>query len=265
MVFLKLGLIIVVQRMDTSVLERIGLSKAEIQVYLALLRLGQVPSSRLIRETNFRKSTIYDSIRRLQEKGLVSSVVQDKKAYFEATEPDRLIDFVEDKKRELDRYGETVKGLTKDLEKEYGKIKPHAEAHVLLGPEGYKTMRRDSLKNAKADLCLLGAIGREYEVLPAFFENYNKTRIMKGIKWRVLAKKVMRSKMEAFKKRLVKNFEIRFLPDNFDNPAVINVYGNRVVNVLWKGDYPLCFMLINKDIADSYREYFEYLWKLSKP
>ncbi len=58
--------------------------------------------------------------------------------------------------------------------------------------------------------------------------------------------------------------ECRFLPKGFSTPAVINVYGDKVVNVLWKGAYPLCFMIKNKDIADSYKRWFDILWRHSK-
>ena len=63
---------------------------------------------------------------------------------------------------------------------------------------------------------------------------------------------------------LGKYYEARFLPKEIENPAVINVYGDKVVNLLWKNKYPLCFLLINKEIADSHRAYFNYLWKMSK-
>ena len=61
-----------------------------------------------------------------------------------------------------------------------------------------------------------------------------------------------------------KMLEIKFLPKEIENPSIINIYGDRVANVLWKGKYPICFLLINKEIADSYRNYFEWLWKLAK-
>jgi len=63
--------------MDLEILEKIGLSKAEIKVYTTLLGLGSSPSSKIVHETSLRKSTVYDSIRRLQEKGLVSFIIKD--------------------------------------------------------------------------------------------------------------------------------------------------------------------------------------------
>jgi HTH-type transcriptional regulator, sugar sensing transcriptional regulator len=251
--------------MDLSLLERIGLSNAEVRVYLALLSLGSVPSSRIVDETSLRKSTVYESIGRLQERGLVSYVIKDKRRYFEGADPEKLVDFVEDQKRLLDEYGRAVADLVPAIRGGLTPGRPRAEAHVLAGVEGFKTMRRDILRSAKGELLLLGAISRENEVMPAFYKNWNTSRQLKGIFLRVLHKESARRKAMTDKRFMGELFETRFLPRELESPAVINVYGDHVVNVLWKRDYPLCFMLINQDIADSYRRYFEYLWDIAKP
>lgn len=251
--------------MDLSVLEKIGLSKAEIQIYLTLLKLGPSPLGIVVRESKFRKSTIYNNITRLQEKGLVSFVIKDSKKYFEATEPERLVEFIHDKKRELENYETEVNELIPKFKKSFGEPRPHAEAHVLVGIEGFKTMRRDMLKNVEGELLLIGAISREDEAMPKFFETWNKTRQRKGIKIKILHKESATKKVMENKEIMGSHFETRFLSEELESPAVINIYGDRVVNVLWKNDYPLCFMIINRDIADSYRKYFNYLWKWAKP
>ena len=58
--------------------------------------------------------------------------------------------------------------------------------------------------------------------------------------------------------------ETRFLSKEYSGPAVINIYADRVVNILWQGETPICFMIINKAIADSYRKWFDLLWKYSE-
>jgi hypothetical protein len=57
--------------------------------------------------------------------------------------------------------------------------------------------------------------------------------------------------------------ESKCLPKEYSSPAVINIYADRVVNVLWQGENPICFMLINKEIADAYRKWFDLMWKES--
>ena len=58
--------------------------------------------------------------------------------------------------------------------------------------------------------------------------------------------------------------DIRMLPKEINNSVVINIYGNRVITILWKEKIPICFMLINKEISESYKKYFEHLWKNAK-
>ena len=250
--------------MNVDVLEKIGLSKGEAKIYLTLLELGSVPSGKIVKETDLRKSTVYETIGRLQEKGLVSHVVKKGKKHFEASHPDKILDFVQEKKEALEKKEVEAIKFVDDLKKGYDTLKPHAEAHVLVGIEGFKTMRRDVLRNSKGELLLIGAMSREDEVIPGFFEEWNKERLKKNISMKLLNKESSRKKALAREKMMSKKFEMKFLPKEIESPAVINIYGDRVVNVLWKDKYPLCFMLINKEIADSYKKYFSFLWKNSK-
>jgi len=224
-----------------------------------------LPISQYIRQMNFRKSTVYESIRRLQDKGLVSYIIKEGMKHFEAANPERVIDFIEEEKRKLNETQNEAQALVSELKKGIDVVKPHAEAHILEGIEGFKTMRRDVLRNAKREHLLIGAISKENEIIPGFFKDWNKTRQKKRIMMRILHKESARTKAMVNKEFMGNFFETKFLPEELESPAVINVYGERVVNVLWKKDYPLCFMLINKEIADSYRKYFEYLWKIAKP
>lgn len=245
-------------------LEKLGLSKAESRIYLALLELGSVPSGQVVKHTGFRKSTVYETIGRLEEKGLVSNIFKNGIKHFEAANPERILDYLEEKKRQLSNDEESAKILVEKLKSGFDVLRPQAEAQVLVGVEGFKTMRRDVLRNSNGEHLLLGAISVENEVLGGFFDWWNKERQKKKINLRVLHKESARGKLMTDPKFMGKYFENRYLPKEIDSPAVINIYGDRVVNLVWKDNYPICFMLINPDMADSYRKYFELLWKISK-
>ena len=162
--------------MNLEIFDKVGLSKAETKVYLALLSLGSVSSGKIVKETGFRKSTVYESIRRLQEKGLVSYVIKEGMKYFEAANPEKIIDFIEENERKLNETKKEAEKIVSELKKGLDTLKPHAEAHVLEGIEGFKTMRRDVLRNSKGELLLIGAIWKEDEIMPAFFNDWNKKR-----------------------------------------------------------------------------------------
>jgi len=243
---------------DTRYLEEIGLSKAEVKVYLTLFKMGSVTAGKISKETNFRKSTVYDSLHRLAEKGLVSHSITNSTKYFHASEPERLIDFVEDRRQELNESVMKLKEFIPSLKALAGYAKPQAEAHVFQGIEGFKTMRKDVIKQGR-ELLMLGAISREDKVMPVFWHQWNQERIKRKIKARILHQRKLSDDVTEQKEFM----DIRFLPPEINNPVVINIYGDRVVSLIWKEKYPLCFMLINTEIAEAYRNYFEMLWGLS--
>lgn len=245
--------------MNTILLEKIGLSKAEIKVYLTLLKIGSSGTGIITKQTELRKSTIYECLHRLSEKGLVSHVIKNNTKQFQAVDPERLTEFVEEKRRNLTEYESELKVLIPELRSMEGFEKPTAEAHVLSGKEGFKTMRRDVLKSGAKELLMLGAISREDKVMPVFFHQWEKERVKLGIQMRILHKKKIKEKL--FKK--TKLTEVRFLAKEINNPVVINIYADRVVSILWQEKEPVCFLIKNKTMAAAYKNYFDLLWKQS--
>jgi len=193
--------------MDTKLLQEIGLTNSEITVYTTLLKTSSIKVGDLMKQISLHRSRVYEAINRLSDKGLVSYVIKNNIKYFEASDPERLLSYIEEQKEKLNQKESKIKKIIPELKKQVPTYIPHAEAHVFAGKEGFKTIRKDVLKQ-KQDLYLIGAVGKE---------------------------------------------------DKF-----LNIYADRVVNVLWKGDTPTCFMIINKDIANSYRKWFDLLWKSAK-
>ncbi|HLC93103.1 MAG TPA: helix-turn-helix domain-containing protein [archaeon] len=246
--------------MDFSFLQELGLTQNEVKIYAALLSLGSAPSGKIVRECGLHRSRVYEGLNRLSEKGLVSFVKKGTITFFEATSSEKILDVLEEEKKQAEEKIAKMKKHIPELNK-YRETKPTAEAYILQGVEGFKAMRRDVLKHSKGEHLMIGAIAREDRVMPLFFEKWNKERKDLKIRLRILYKAAARTLPMSIRKH---HAESRFLPSYIDNPAVINIYGDRVVNVIWKGDYPLCFVMVNKDIADAYRKYFDLLWKVSE-
>jgi len=53
------------------------------------------------------------------------------------------------------------------------------------------------------------------------------------------------------------------LPEELISPHVIFIYGDKIANVLWS-ENPFAFVIQNKEIADSYKKYFNFIWKIAK-
>lgn len=236
--------------METQqILKDIGLSDGEIKVYLALLKLGSVPISKIKEETNLHRTTIYDFVEKLLNKGLVSYVIKNNIKHYKATHPTKLLDFVKEKE-------ENINGILPDLIKLTEFKKEEINVGIYKGVEGLKTILNDVLKT-RQNIVIFGIDEIKFkEKFPILIEQYFKREKEAGIKERLLASEdtnfVFDKETTAY----------RFIPEEFFNPTPTIVYGNKVIIIVWE---PFTTILIeNKELADSYKKYFEMLWGIAK-
>ncbi len=245
--------------LDPQILENTNLTMSEIKVYLALLRTGSTKIGTLTKEVGLHRSRVYDAVNKLSDKGLVSYLIMKNVKFFEASDPNNLVSYIEEEREKLDEKKNKIKKIIPELEKILSPCRSRSEARVFVGKEGFKAVRRDILRQ-KQNLYLIGGVGKEDKFLKYFFPSFNRMRIKNKIKWKVLYDHEVKGK----KISRLELMEVKFLPKEFSTPAIINIYADRVVNILWEGDEPTCFMIINKNVANSYIKWFNLLWKYSE-
>src|SRR3989338_3484937 len=91
----------------------LGLTETESKVYLALLKRGSSLAGKVTKETGLHRRTVYDTIERLIEKGLASYIVTNNQRYFEAIDPERLMQILKEKESILLSHLPELKGLYK--------------------------------------------------------------------------------------------------------------------------------------------------------
>lgn len=234
-------------------LKKIGLTKNQSTIYVSLLKLGEATAQQIMKESGMHRSRVYDSLENLNEQGLVSFVTKDFRKFFKAVKPDKLLQYIEEKK-------EAIKQILPDLRKLEGAKKEEIKGGVYKGKEGLKTIHNEMLKEGK-DVRVLGAKAIIVDELQYFMPNFERERIKKKIKWISLWDNEAAKKKATYFRKLI---EGRVLPKGYASNGVVNIFGNKVATVLWKENYPTAFMIENKEIADSYRKWFDLIWSISK-
>src|SRR3989338_4958097 len=102
--------------MDIKLLEDIGLTKSEIQVYLALLELGSSSTGKIVDKSKASSSKIYELLDKLMQKGLVSFIIKSGVKYFEAAPPDRIMDYMKEKEENIIHQKNVLKEIIPQLE-----------------------------------------------------------------------------------------------------------------------------------------------------
>src|SRR3989338_5425843 len=73
-----------------KVLQDIGLTKNQADIYLLLLKLGVVSVSKLAKHTRLHRSNLYDVLENLQKKGLVNSSNEEGVRFYRPSPPQRI-------------------------------------------------------------------------------------------------------------------------------------------------------------------------------
>ncbi|MDD5192426.1 MAG: helix-turn-helix domain-containing protein [Candidatus Nanoarchaeia archaeon] len=240
--------------MNTKILESIGLTRNQSEVYLSLLKLSSATAQQIINESGMHRSRVYDSLDKLQEQGLVSFVVKNFKKYFQAAPPSKLYSFLDEKRQALKKVISELEGLE-------GMKREEINACVYKGKEGLKTIHTEMLKlNRGEKICVLGAKALIYSELEYYIPHFERDRVKRGIKWKLL----WDTENAKEKANGLKLMEGKVLPKGFESKGVVNIFGNKVAIVLWEEKYPSGFMISNKDISDSFRKWFDLIWKTAK-
>ena len=243
--------------MNLEILKRIGLSDGEIKVYSAILDAGVSSINSIHEKIGIDRRNIYDILNKLIEKGFISYSSENHRKIYKATNPQKIISFIEEKKSNLENIRIEVLKKIPEIDKVFNSKKNKIFSEIFKGPEGIKAIWDDMLK-AKA-VYWIGSGRYVPKMFPAFFKNWNKKRIHKKVEWFNLVRNEMRREIKAMPLE-----QIKFLPPEFSgNPTVVAIYENKVVNFLY-GENLYGFVIESKELAENYKGYHQYLWKISK-
>ena len=87
--------------MDISTLKEAGLTDGEIKVYIAMLELGSSTTGPIIEKSGIARSIIYLILEKLMQKGLASFITKEKTKYFQAAEPQRILQYIGEREKRL--------------------------------------------------------------------------------------------------------------------------------------------------------------------
>ncbi|MEK6933041.1 MAG: helix-turn-helix domain-containing protein, partial [Nanoarchaeota archaeon] len=215
--------------MDTTILEDIGLTKSEIKVYFTLLELGPSTTGKIIEKSNVSSSKIYEILDKLIKKGLVNYILKGKIKYFEASDPNRIINFIDDKEKQLESQKKEIQEIIPKLELKKKLAKFKQEAKIYHGFKGLEVAFYDALNLMnKGESYIAYGIPKRSDKANRFFVKWNKERANKKIKQMILFNESARGDLQTLPKNNPLS-EIKYLQEDMFMPAAINVFKDRTI------------------------------------
>jgi len=251
--------------MDIEPLKKAGLTEGEIKVYFTLLEIGLSSIGPILDKSRVTKSIIYRILERLIEKGLVSHIIKEKTKYFQAAQPDKLLDYVDEIKIDLDQNKEKIAALIPQLLLRQ-KSSKKSEATIYEGFRGIMSVHDKRFEKLKEgdEYFFFGLPAKQPEYYHSYWQKDHKKREKLGIKCRMLYNKKVDSSVLK-NRNSFKLCDARRMPIDVNTPAWVLGYRDVTVIGLPLIDNAFAFEIINQEVADSFRNYFEWFWQKSKP
>jgi predicted DNA-binding transcriptional regulator len=240
----------------TEFLKSIGLGKNETEVYLNLVKRGLSSVLEISKETKIHRSNIYEALENLLKKSLIFKITKDKKSLFYARPPRSLLDYLKNRELELG-------SIIEKLETQH--IKVNEESQIRLS-QGKFALREAilGLLIMEKEISVYGIPQKAPDVIGPILTAFHKKRIERKILMRHIYNKGEVSGSDRIKiLNQMPYTEAKHLPMKYDSPVSTLVCGGKVLLLMWEGATTV-IEIDNEEVAKSYQNYFELLWKMAK-
>lgn len=233
--------------MEFELLKKLGMNDNDIKVYIFLLKSGVSTAPEISKSTGIDKATVYRSLDNLSKSGYVSEIVVQNIKRFNAAPPHKLVDKVDELREELGQ-------VLPDLAKLTTMQRTTAQVELYQGKEGIKTVMQDIL-NERKPYYIMGHAETFFDEVPIYCDIWISRIEKRGVKGKLLC-----PKEENFK--IAKTEKLRDLPKELTSLISTWIYGDKVAQfVMTRPAYVV--LIKNKEVAESNKKLFEYIWKLT--
>lgn len=243
--------------MYAELFQSIGLSQNEAKIYEVLLLAGESGVGEIATKGKIHRRNVYDALQRLVEKGLVFPIFQKGENRYSAVGPDKLMELIKEKQTILEH-------ALPDLRKMYDTEAPQEAAYIYRGVEGYKNYLRDLIRVGE-DVLFLGAKGLWYS--PQIGKNFLRDFVEMAEKKKISYQTLYDPRVPKLLPRALEEVggSFKVLPDGYETSGVCDIFGDHVVTFTSEGvgnfgEDGVVYVMINKELADSYRTWFQFIW-----
>ncbi len=252
------------------ILKKLGLSEHEAKVYLLGIKLGPSLASEISKQSGLGRTLVYHLLGQLKSKGLVSEQGSGNGKKFFMEPPERLLNIVERKQKELEGMAAQVTQITKEL-KSSAIFSGIPQIRVYEGTEGIKNFAQDTLAVKGTLTKAIVPIDNLLKMLDKFFLRYwflgrNKQNIMGKTLFTGTPRKPF--SIDQIKQLLNTPHASSFLhqwkksPREFVFQNTVVIFGNKVA-VVSSPEKPSVFVIDSGEFAATMSIFFDDLWKRS--
>jgi sugar-specific transcriptional regulator TrmB len=238
-------------------LQQLGLSEKAAQVYMALLELGDATVSSLATKASLNRTTLYDILPDLVQRGLVSRVAGKKKDTYAPEPPEKLVLMVEEKVLRAQEELAAAKKVASTLKLLTVKQPNAPKVQLFQGKPGIKSLYEDTLLSAEVIRSFSSTESLE-GFDQAYLHRYYKRRAQKKVFIKAIINDVPTAH-EYQKEDATLYRELRIVPKGkMDIRPEVYVYDNKVAFFSLREE--LAVLIESYDIATALKKLYDLAW-----
>jgi HTH-type transcriptional regulator, sugar sensing transcriptional regulator len=240
-----------------SQLRDAGLSENEAKVYFAMLELGPSSVMDIAAKAGVNRPTAYAQIELLKKRGLAGTEKISGKTHFVAKSPEHLEFLINKQKSELDVRREELLAVMPELRAAFSLTGEKPVVRYFEGKEGSLRARQEVLKCKEKFIRSIARVDNTLAIFPSKLKTGPSERLRHKIRSRFIYTSDRGPIVESNKKLLreTKFIPLKKLPITFD----FAVFDDKVKFEILKGKRG-SIIIQNKDIAQSFKNLFDFIW-----
>jgi sugar-specific transcriptional regulator TrmB len=238
--------------MLSQILENIGLTPEQTDIYLSLVTSGTQSAGQLTKTTKVQRTYIYKVCQELIAKGLIAQTKKNRGTTFSPMSPDYLLTYAEVQKTKSVQAQVALEGILPTLKDKYGAIEERPVITYFEGVEGIKKVFKDIYSPKTEPVFGCVDLERSNIAVPGMII---KNLIPLRIKNNVHAKSLLADSVEAQtiheKDKESLRESLLFDKQEYPLPAEIDVYEDKVAMLSFARGKFIGVLIQNRDIATS--------------
>ena len=234
--------------MLTDDLKSLGFGKNEADVFVSLQELGKSGAGNIIEKTGLHRNLVYQSLKALEEKGLLTKIEGSGATIFQANDPSELLHLV--KRQEL-----TAQQIVQELSSRAKIMKQKVSLYE--GNTGFRSAFWDMIETLKPgqELLIMGIFDIDEE-FQGMIKTFHEERAAAGIPSRILLN--ARAKNVGDMLSRIDVTTVRYMQPGFVTPSVFFIYAGKIMISL--PNQRTFIRIENEEAAQAFRSYFNTLW-----
>ncbi len=239
-------------------LKKLGLSDKEAQVYMSAMEIGSASAVSIIaKKAKVNRTTTYDILNSLEQKGLVVSQMRKENRYYQALPPEKIVAYLKEQSRKFSNLAENANHILPELNAHY-RASGRPKVYFYEGDEGLIRVYEETLTSTEEILAYASDQANQV-ALPDYFPKYYKRRAEKNIPIRAIFPDTPKDRerhaldsKELRRSRIVPKEKLDFSPE-------INFFDDKIMIADWKEK--LGIIIESKEIAKVFKQTFELAWE----